>query len=248
MADARIGTMGWSYGHWVGNFYPEGTGPADYLSEYSRHFGSVEIDGTFYRIPYKSTVDRWRQQTPDGFEFAAKFPKAITHGKKLGDEPEKLEIFIENISRLGEKLGPLLLQFPPKFRVEGFEALKDFLQTLPENRLYAVELRHRSWLEEKVYGMLRDMGVALVLVDHPRMPMIDVVTSNFTYIRWQGERREIMGDTGRVEKDRSEEIKGWAVKILGLLKRKTKVYGYFSKFYSGHPPTDAKMLIERLSI
>jgi len=247
MVETRIGTMGWSYDHWVGNFYPEGTDPGDYLSEYAKRFSSVEIDSTFYRIPYEETVEKWRRQTPNDFKFAAKFPRAITHGRKLGDDPGKLGAFIERVSSLGSKLGPLLLQFPPNFDVEKRDALRTFLENLPEGHLYAVEFRHRSWLNEKVYEMLRENNIALTLTGHPDMLMEHKVTSGFTYIRWQGERGKVRGDTGRVERDMSGEIGDWATRIRGFQKESIDVYGYFGKFYSGHPPSDARKLLESLS-
>jgi uncharacterized protein YecE (DUF72 family) len=191
-------------------------------------------------------VANWRRQTPNDFKFTAKFPRAITHGK-LGDDPEKLSAFVERMSSLGSKLGPLLLQFPPNFNVERRDSLRDFLENLPEGHLYAVEFRHGSWLHEKVYEMLRDQGVALVQVGHPKMTMAETVTSDFTYIRWQGERGNVKGDTGRVERDMSGEIGNWAAKIREFQRESIDTYGYFGKFYSGHPPTDARKLLENLT-
>jgi uncharacterized protein YecE (DUF72 family) len=248
MAGAYIGTMGWSYDHWEGNFSPEDTGPAGYLSEYAKHFNSVEVNSTFYRIPRTTTVENWSRQTPDDFLFAVKFPRSLTHGRSLWDEPEKLEVFLGNIARLGAKLGPLLLQFPAKFTAEDQETLGDFIQALPEDHRYAVEFRHRSWFKEETQNMLRDLGVALVQVDHPWMPKAEVVTSEFTYIRWQGDRRNITGDKGRVERDRSQEIKKWTEKIHRLLEESVDIFGYFSKYYSGHPPTDARQLLKVLHL
>lgn len=247
MGRAQIGTMGWSYEHWVGNFYPSGTSSGDLLTVYARHFDTVEVNSTFYRVPYRSTVEGWKKKTPEGFIFAAKIPRAVTHGGELGDDWEKMEVFIENISLLGDKLGPLLIQLPPKYKPDRVENLGDFLASLPRSHRYAVEFRDRGWLDVSVYERLEEYGVALVLVDHPWIPEVEVVTADFTYIRWQGDRRQVDGESGKVERDRSSDNEMWAGRIARFLDESVDVYGYFSKFYSGHPPTDARQLLERLT-
>jgi uncharacterized protein YecE (DUF72 family) len=243
----HIGTMGWSYDFWVGNFYPSGTEPQDFLVEYSKHFSTVEIDSTFYCIPYERTVKKWRDQTPPGFLFSAKFPQRITREKVLRASTDDLEFFIKNISQLGDKLGPLLLQFPYSFKSEEFDVLKDFLSILPKGRRYVVEIRHKSWLKEGFYRMLKENNVALASADTLWMPKLNEVTADFTYIRWEGNRKKIKGTTGKVERDRGTEILKWAKKTKGLIDDRVEVFGYFSKYYSGHSPTDAKLLLISLS-
>ena len=120
-AKVHIGTMGWSYDFWTGNFYPEDTKPDSFLSEYAKHFHTVEVDNTFYRIPNKDTVIKWREQTPPDFLFSAKFPRRITHEKMLRDCEDSAKFFLERISLLEDKLGPLLLQFPYAFKLEHIE-------------------------------------------------------------------------------------------------------------------------------
>lgn len=237
----HIGTMGWSYDFWIGNFYPEDA--ENLLTEYAKNFDTVEIDNTFYRIPSRDTVKNWKEEVPDDFIFTAKFPRKITHLKMLQDCKEELLVFIEHMSLLGDKLGPLLMQFPPSFVPEKFEVLKDFLAGLPEGR-FAVEVRNKKWLDEKFYDLLRDNGVALVLIDHPWMPRMSTITADFTYIRWEGDRNKIKGTLGKVERDRSEDIKDWGMKIKGFLEESVEVFGYFSKFYSGYPPGDVRMLLD----
>ncbi len=244
MERVHVGTMGWSYDFWKGSFYPESSD--NLLGEYAKNFDTVEIDNTFYRIPSKETVNNWKEETPDDFIFSAKFPRKITHIKKLQDCREELEVFIDHISLLGDKLGPLLLQFPWDFKPENFEVLKDFLSVLPERYRFAVELRNKKWLDEKLYGMLRDHGVALVLIDHPWMPEMKIITADFTYIRWEGDRKKVNGRLGKVERDRSKEIMDWAGKIKGFMGDQVEVFGYFSKSYSGYPPGDVKMMMELL--
>lgn len=168
MEQLHVGTMGWSYDFWKGNFYPEGS--QNLLTEYAKNFDTVEIDNTFYRIPSRDTVRNWKEETPDEFIFSAKFPRKITHIKMLKDCKEELQVFIEHMSLMGDKLGPMLIQLPPSFAPEKSGILKDFLAGLPERCRFAVEVRNKKWLDEKFYNLLRDTKVALVLIDHPWMP------------------------------------------------------------------------------
>src|SRR5215218_6390880 len=131
-----LGTSGWSYADWEGTLYPEGIPPGSRLAEYARHYATVEIDSTFYGTPRRSTVEKWREIVPAGFLFAAKVPQELTHERNL----------VQTMQALEDRLGPLLLQLPPSFTVEGMGVLEDFLSTLPQGPRYAVEVRHRSWL------------------------------------------------------------------------------------------------------
>ena len=243
MKKMHIGTMGWSYDFWKGNFYPEGA--ANLLTEYAKNLNTVEIDNTFYRIPSRDTVKKWKEEVPDDFIFCAKFPKKITHIKMLQDCKEEQDVFIEHMSLMGDKLGPMLLQFPPGFKPDNSGILKDFLAGLPDGYRFAVEVRNKNWLDEKFYDMLRDNGVALVLIDHPWMPPMNTITADFTYIRWEGDRNKINGKLGKVERDRSNDIKEWGSRIRDFLDS-VEVFGYFSKTYSGYPPGDVRMLLETL--
>jgi uncharacterized protein YecE (DUF72 family) len=242
----HIGTMGWSYDFWVGNFFPPDTESKDFLVEYSKHFSTVEINSTFYRIPYERTVKKWKDQTPPSFLFSAKFPQRITHEKMLRASTKDLEFFMKNITLLGDKLGPLLLQFPYSFKSEEFDVLKDFFSILPKGHRYVVEVRHKSWLEEGFYNMLKENNVALAWADNPWMPELDKITADFIYIRWEGNRRKIKGTTGKVEREREREIEKWGEKMKSLTTG-SEVFGYFSKYYSGHSPTDAELLLKSLS-
>ena len=244
MKKMHIGTMGWSYDFWIGNFYPAGS--QNLLTEYAKNFDTVEINNTFYRIPSRDTVRKWKEEVPEDFIFSAKFPRKITHIKMLQDCREELEVFIEHMSLLGNKLGPMLMQFPSGFVPEKSEILKDFLAGLPERCRFAVEVRNKKWLGDKFYDLLRDNGVALVLIDHPWMPRMNTITADFTYIRWEGDRNKIKGTLGKVERDRSEDIKNWGMNIKGFFEDSVEVFGYFSKSYSGYPPGDVRMLLDIL--
>jgi uncharacterized protein YecE (DUF72 family) len=245
MSFFHVGTMGWSYDFWKGSFYPEGLDSRDFLHYYSSKFDTVEVDGTFYRIPRKQTVVDWKQQTPSGFVFSLKFPRVITHVKMLKDCEEQTRVFLERVALLEEKLGPLLLQFTFSFGKENehVSLLREFLKALPKEHRYVVEVRNRKLLGDSFYSILRDNRVALAWVDSPSMPVVDEATSDFIYIRWEGDRHKVNGTLGRMEIDRTAQTKLWAERIRRYLDSETEVFGYFSKYYSGYPTADAHELL-----
>lgn len=221
----RVGTSSWSAGSWVGPFYPPGTRPADFLPVYSQHFDTVEVDSTFYRAPSKEMVKNWYARTPAGFIFAAKFPQTITHEKVLLDCDAETTEFVGTMELLGEKLGPLLLQFP-YFSHETFATSAEFtarlirfLDSLPSGHSYAVEIRNKNWLTAPFVDLLRQKNVALALVDQGWMPAIDqlsarldVLTAGFTYVRLLGDRHAIEKQTktwDRIIVNRERETQTW---------------------------------------
>jgi uncharacterized protein YecE (DUF72 family) len=236
--------MGWSYNFWLNNFYPADTKTENFLEEYSKHFNTVEVNSSFYSVPSVSTLENWKKQTPKDFLFSLKVPKKITHEKKSANY---LDYFLNNIIHLESKLGPLLFQFPPRFKLDMFDSLKDLISILPEKYRYALEIRNRSWFEDRFYSFLEENKIALVLGDSPWLHKIERVTAEFTYFRWEGNRNKIKGTLGKVEKDRIEDTNEWAEKICAILDR-IEVFGYFSKYYSGYPPTDAKHFLEYFDI
>jgi uncharacterized protein YecE (DUF72 family) len=240
--------MGWAYSFWVGNFYPEGTKQEEFLLEYSRHFDTVEIDNTFYRIPSASTVERWKTQTPADFLFSAKFPRIITHVKMLRDCERETELFFGRMSKLGSKLGPLLLQFPAAFKLRHVDILSDFLQGLPKKGRFAVEVRNKELLTDRLYSVLSENDVALALVGSPFMPSTDVRAADFVYIRLEGDRRRVKGNLGDVEVDRARDLEKWADNIRTFMAGSREVFGYISKYYSGHPPRDVQQLLDIINV
>jgi len=236
--------MGWSYGFWKGGFYPENLKSRDFLSYYAKRFSSVEVDSTFYRIPTAKTIADWKQQTPDAFKFSLKFPAMITHIKMLKNCQEETRVFLDRLSELNEKLGVLLLQFPPIFRQQHLPLLAEYLKTLPKNRRYAIEVRNKSLLNEDVYALLRDSNVALAWVDAAKMPLITEATADFVYLRLEGDRKAVTGTFGKTEADRTGGIREWSAKLETLVNGGTDVFGYFSKYYSGFPPSDVAELIK----
>ncbi len=242
MPNLHLGTIGWSYDFWKGNFYPLKTKPKDYLAIYASKFNTVEVDSTFYRIPTQQTVTNWRHQTPNDFTFSLKFPQIITHVKMLKDAEDETNIFLQRVSLLGSKLGPLLLQFPPTFTANHRTNLEKFLLSLPKSYRFVVEVRHNSWLNQDFFSLLRDRGVALAWAETPLMADVHEVTADFLYIRWEGDRIAVKGTLGKIEVDKKSELEEWAQRIKPFLERQTPVFGYFAKYHSGYPPSDITYL------
>ena len=195
-----VGTSSWSWPDWRGILYSEGCKERDFIAEYARRLPTVEIDSTFYRSPSPSTVAGWEERTPPGFIFSAKVPQKITHEKGLVDCGEETSAFLDAMSRLGPKLGPLVLQFgyvakgkdPEEYRTgaDFLRRLAAYLGSLPPGFRWAVEVRNRTWLEGDLPKLLADRGVALVLSDYFTMPglpelegKVDPVTADFAYMR-----------------------------------------------------------------
>jgi uncharacterized protein YecE (DUF72 family) len=239
-----LGTSGWSYADWEGTLYPEALPSASRLAEYVKHFATVEIDSTFYGTPRRSTVQNWREVSPDGFLFAAKFPKQITHDRNLIGAEAEAESFLHTMAELGDRLGPLLLQLPPSFDVEGMGVLEDFLERLPGSFRYAVEVRHRSWLGSDLPEMLRERGAALTLIDYPGMPRMEGATADFSYIRWLGDRREFPSDHTHLEKERDDDLRWWSDLVGRFLREGRTVFAYANNHYQNHSPSTVERFLE----
>jgi len=239
-----LGTSGWSYADWEGTLYPEALPSGSRLAEYVKHYATVEIDSTFYGTPRCSTVQTWREVAPDGFLFAAKFPQKVTHESNLVDISSEAESFVHTMQALGDRLGPLLLQLPPSFSVEGMGVLEDFLSTLPQGPRYAVEVRHRSWLGSDLPEMLREHGVALTLIDYPRMPRMQEATTDFVYIRWLGNRREFPEGHTHLKKDRDEDLRWWSDLVGRFVKEGRTVFAYANNHYQNHSPSTLARFLE----
>ncbi len=242
MQNLHLGTLGWSYNFWKGSFYPAKTASKDFLAYYATQFDTVEVDSTFYRIPVAQAVVNWRMQTPPNFKFSLKFPGAITHVKMLKNCQRETDLFLERVSLLEKKLGPLLLQFPPNFGVDHLPDLTAFLQKLPKTNRYVVETRDKAWLKADFYSLLRANNAALAWVDNPNMPQTSEVTSDFLYVRWEGDRKKVNGTLGKTEADTRDRLVVWADKLKPYLGGQKEVFGYFSKYYSGLPSSDVNLL------
>jgi uncharacterized protein YecE (DUF72 family) len=230
--------MGWSYNFWKGGFYPEDLASSEFLAYYSKQFDTVEVDNTFYRIPRRQTVLDWKEQTASDFLFSLKFPRMITHVKMLKDCQEETNVFIEHVEVLGEKLGPLLLQLPPAFSNNHIDLLRVFLKDLPNGHHYVVEVRNPKVLNETFYSILKENRVVLAWINSPLMPIVNEITGDFIYVRWEGDRKKVNGTLGKVEVDNTSNIKSWVSKLKPFFEKRMEIFGYYSKYYTGFPPSD----------
>ncbi|MFZ0328291.1 MAG: DUF72 domain-containing protein, partial [Nitrososphaeraceae archaeon] len=185
----HIGCSGWSYSAWQGPFYPLNLENSKWLRYYSQVFDFVEIDSSFYRIPNEFTVKNWCKKTPHHFRFAAKFPKVITHDKRLKDVEKELELFFSSMVHLEEKTLALVIQLPPSMGIiEGMNRLRDIIPELDKRFRYAVEVRDSSWFQDLAYSFFANNNICMVwsLLAGIRTPPI--VTTDFLYIRFIGDR------------------------------------------------------------
>jgi uncharacterized protein YecE (DUF72 family) len=241
-----IGTAGFSYRDWLGNFYPQFCPPADFLRCYAATFSTVELDSTFYRIPSRQTLDKWDRMTPDGFRFAAKFPRTVTHEGELHARVKEADRFIDVMVSLGAKLGPLLMQFPPSFRPDRRGVLEALLGRVPAQVRLAVELRDPTWLNDGILDLLKRRGAALCLIEYPGMPRLAAQTSDLVYLRFLGDRYAITEDFSYVRHGRDEELDHWSELARRFAGENVDVYAYFNNHFSGHAPSTAVEFRERL--
>ncbi len=180
----RVGTSGWVYDDWPGRFYPTDLPRDEWLGHYASEFDTVEVNASFYRLPQARTFAAWADRAPAGFTFAVKFSRFGSHLKRLRDAESTIGLFLARAEQLGARLGPILVQLPPRWNV-NVERLDEFLGVAPKRHRWAVELRDESWLCDDVYRVLERHGAALVIHDmlpkHPR-----ILTTDWTYLRFHG--------------------------------------------------------------
>ncbi len=252
-----LGTSAFTAAGWQGTFYPPGMKAADYLKFYSNQFQTVEVDSTFYGTPSPATVKAWYEKTPADFIFAAKAPQVITHEKVLADCDAEWKDFLSTMEILGEKLGPLLLQFG-HFSTNAFKSveefltrLRPFLKKLSKSHRFAVEIRNKNWLDARFADTLREHNVAVALIDQSWMPRpwemsrkFDLITSDFTYVRWLGDRKgieEVTKTWGKTVVDRREDLTNWVELFRRFISRNLKVFAYANNHYAGHSPATVKL-------
>lgn len=230
----RIGTSGWHYQHWRGPFYPEGCSAAKMLDHYVRQFDTVEINNSFYKLPNPETFSCWRQQTPKDFCFAVKASRFITHNKKLKDPENALQNFLPRAELLGEKLGPVLFQLPPKWNV-NVERLDSFLSTLPhgKNRRYAFEFRNPTWLVPEVYDVLRRHNAAFCIFDLAGFETPLKITADWTYIRLHGPGGKYQGSYS------ASQLREWAARITAWTRKLRAIYLYFDNDQAAYAAQNA---------
>ncbi|MDB5414054.1 MAG: hypothetical protein JWR10_2389 [Rubritepida sp.] len=231
----RIGISGWTYAPWRGVFYPKKLPHKRELAYAAKHFGSIEVNGTFYGLQRPENFGRWRDETPDGFVFAIKGSRYITHMLKLRDVETPLANFLASgLLRLGPKLGPILWQFAPQMKFDP-ERFRSFLALLPRDtnealklaqrhdaRLagrawlesdvqqplrHAVEIRHDSFRVPEFIKLLREFDTALVCADTVEWPLLMDLTADFAYVRLHGSEQLYVSGYD------DEALDGWARRV-----------------------------------
>jgi|SRR6266850_828483 len=262
LAGILLGTSAFTADGWEGSFYPPGMKLRDFLSYYATQFATVEVDSTFYGCPSATTVNNWAARTPQDFIFSVKVPQIITHEKALADCDSEFEEFVKTMDILGQKLGPMLFQFPLfdrwKFpKQDSFLAvLVPFLKKLPTDHKFVIEIRNKTWLDGRFADVLREYNVALALTDTSFMPRpwemkekFDLITADFAYVRWLGDRKGIEKQTttwDRVIVDRTSDLKNW-VDVFKSLVNKTKllkIFAFSNNHYAGHGPATVKLFMD----
>lgn len=252
-----LGTSSWSSQDWVGPFYPADLKQAQFIQYYASRFRAVEIDSTFYNIPARSVVSSWKEKTPPGFIFAAKVPSVITHQKVLKDCEREFTSFLNAMELLDERLGPLLFQFP-YFNKNAFASrdqfekrLRPFFRNLPKEFSFALELRNKNWISWDFLELLREHSVAFAVVAQAWMPGIDtlaraldIVTGDFCYARFIGDRKAIEAKTRQWEKlveDKTGEMATWAKELKKITDKGVRTYAFFNNHYAGFAPGSVKL-------
>jgi uncharacterized protein YecE (DUF72 family) len=237
--ELRVGCSGWNYPHWRdGVFYPPRLPARQWLAFYAERFDTVELNTTFYRLPRRAAVERWAAESPEGFVFAVKVSRYLTHVRRLQEAARHLELLLERIEPLERsgKLGPLLWQLPPTFRRDD-RRLAATLAELPRRLRHAFEFRHESWFSEEVFELLRAHGVGLVIADRPEILSFQTrdLTAGFVYLRFHSGARGRRGNYSRTE------LEEWAVAIRSWGGTRD-VYAYFNNDWEGFAPANAVTL------
>ncbi|GIU96918.1 MAG: histidine kinase [Actinomycetota bacterium] len=233
----RVGTSGWVYPDWRGVVYPQDLPQRRWLAALARRFPTVEINASFYRLPERSTFERWASEVPPGFRFAVKMSRFVTHVRRLREPAEPLARFWERAAGLGDALGPVLFQLPPRFRVD-LGLLRELLAVLPRPMQAAFEFRDPSWATDPVLEALDRAGAAWVLADHAGAPVTAHVTGGWSYLRFHRGRPDRFDYAPAV-------LRRWAGTIVDLPVR--EVYAYFNNDPGGAAVRDAERLIRLLA-
>ncbi len=232
MGKIWIGTSGWHYKHWMGNFYPPRLRPSEMLAHYIQHFDSVELNNSFYKLPAQTSLLDWRDSTPPHFKFAVKGSRFLTHMKKLNNAQDGLNRFLEAVDLLGPKLGPILFQLPPNWEID-LSRLAAFLALLPPDHHCAFEFRNSTWDTPQTYNLLSKYNTGYCIFDLAGYLSPLKVTADFAYIRLHGPEGKYQGSYSQ------RALETWSEKIYTWNRKLSAVYVYFDNDESGYAPQDA---------
>jgi uncharacterized protein YecE (DUF72 family) len=228
----RIGTSGWQYRHWRGRFYPPGLSTTRWFEAYAEQFDTVELNVTFYRQPRPQVFEDWARRAPDGFLFAVKASRYLTHVRRLRSPRESVEYLLEGACRLGDGLGPVLLQLPPDMRAEP-DRLAETLEAFPPSVRVAVEPRHRSWFSDEIRDLLAARGAALCWADRRRPLTPTWGTADWGYVRFHEGRAHPSPCYGR------QALRTWAERMAETFSADNDVFAYFNNDPEGCAVRDA---------
>jgi uncharacterized protein YecE (DUF72 family) len=235
-AAVHIGTSGWHYKHWIGPFYPAKTPASKMLRFYLEHFDTVEINNSFYRLPAETAIESWCRETPPGFCFAVKVSRYITHNRKLNDPKATVEKFMRVVEKLGRRLGPILFQLPPSWKL-NLERLENFLAGLPRHHRYVFEFRNPTWNVPEVYAALKQYNAAYCIYELAGFQSPIEVTADFTYIRLHGPgANKYQGDY------RDSALRTWVERIEAWRRELKHIFVYFDNDQAGFAPKNALAL------
>jgi uncharacterized protein YecE (DUF72 family) len=231
--DVRIGTSGYHYKHWVGAFYPPKTPPSKMLDCYVRHFDTLELNNSFYRLPTIEAFESWRDAAPKNFAFAVKANRFITHNKKLKDPENALDNILPRAEHLGRKLGPVLFQLPPKWKL-NLERLEKLLEILPRQHRYTFEFRELSWMTREVNRLLERYNAAFCIYELAGYHSPLDITADFTYVRLHGP------EAGKYQGRYSQaQLRTWARQIGQWSAKLKAIYIYFDNDQAGYAAQNA---------
>jgi uncharacterized protein YecE (DUF72 family) len=231
----HVGTSGWHYRHWRGPFYPEKLPASKMLEFYTRHFDTVELNNTFYRLPLETGLENWRTGTPPRFCFAAKGSRFITHMKKLKDPEIAIGRYFERVDLLRPKLGPIVFQLPPFWELDT-ERLETFLRALPKRHRYAFEFRNPTWHTEAVYKILGRHNAAFCIFEIAGFASECHITADFTYVRLHGPEGAYQGSYSH------SQLQRWAATIRDWQKQLKGIYIYFDNDQAAYAVENALSL------
>ena len=235
-----VGTSGWNYKHWVGLFYPEKIKTDEQLTFYLMHFGTVELNNSFYRLPNAAVFEKWYADTPGHFRFSVKASRYITHVKKLKDAADAVLLFTGNADMLKEKLGPILFQLPPLWNTNA-DRLKAFIRHLPTKHRFVFEFRNETWYNNEIFNILKDGNCAFCIYELDGHHSPEAVTADFVYIRLHGPGNKYQGSY------HESTLRDWSEKCKLWLRDGKDVYVYFDNDQNAYAPMNALRLLELLS-
>jgi uncharacterized protein YecE (DUF72 family) len=231
----RIGCSGWNYKHWRERFYPRGLPVSRWFALYAEHFDTVEINNSFYRLPPPETFEKWREQAPPGFCYAVKANRYLTQAKKLKDCEEPLARMMRSVRCLGDRLGPVLYQLPPRFKI-NLERLEEFLKILPKTVTSVFEFRERSWYSRNTYELLARYGASFCIHDMPGSASERIAVGPIAYVRFHGGEGKYWGRYS------DEGLLNWADWMVGQAREGLPVWAYFNNDIDAHAIHDAQTL------